>query len=226
MELLTALISITFMDLILSGDNAVVIALASRNLPADQRKKAVIWGAAGAVGLRVLLTTVAAVLLKVPYMQFFGGLALLWIAVKLLVGEKEEAKCKEASSFWEAIRIIIIADAIMSLDNVLAVAGIAHGNIPLLLFGLGMSIPLVVFGSQFFLKLMDRFPILVYLGAAILGATSAEMIAGDAIVGAYLHSYELILKIAFTFGVLAIGYWLKSRHASHEHEEVQPVITE
>lgn len=223
MELLTALISITFMDLILSGDNAVVIALASRNLPANQRTKAVIWGAAGAVGLRVILTTVAAMLLQVPYVQFFGGLALLWIAIKLLAGEKEETKCKEASSFWEAIRIIIIADAIMSLDNVLAVAGIAHGNIPLLLFGLGMSIPLVVFGSQFFLKLMDRFPILVYLGAAILGTTSAEMVASDAIIGTYLHSYELILKIAFTIGVIGIGYWLKSRHA---HEEVRPVITE
>ena len=124
MELFAALFSITFMDLILSGDNAVVIALASRNLPMNQQKKAVIWGAAGAVGLRVLLTTVAALLLQVPYVQFGGGIALLWIAVKLLVGEREdEAKVKEASSFWEAIRIIIIADAIMSLDNVLAVAG-------------------------------------------------------------------------------------------------------
>lgn len=222
MELLAALISITFMDLILSGDNAVVIALASRNLPADQRKKAVIWGAAGAVGLRVLLTTIAAMLLKIPYMQFAGGLALLWIAVKLLAGEKEETKCKEASSFWEAIRIIMIADAIMSLDNVLAVAGIAHGNIPLLLFGLGLSIPLVVFGSQFFLKLMDRFPVLVYGGAAILGWTSAEMVASDAKMGVFLHEYALILKVVFTAGVIGVGYWLKSRHVA----EAQPVVSE
>lgn len=217
MELLAALVSITFMDLILSGDNAVVIALASRNLPVDQRKKAVIWGAAGAVGLRVLLTTVAAMLLKIPYMQFLGGLALLWIAVKLLAGDKEETKCKEASNFWEAIRVIIIADAIMSLDNVLAVAGIAQGNIPLLLFGLALSIPLVVFGSQIFLKVMDRYPVMIYAGSAILGWTAGEMVASDAILGVYFHSYALLIKVVFTAGVLGLGYWLKSRHA------VQPV---
>jgi YjbE family integral membrane protein len=222
MDLFAALISITFMDLILSGDNAVVIALASRNLPSDQRKKAVIWGAAGAVGLRVLLTTVAAMLLQIPYMQFFGGIALLWIAVKLLAGEKEdEANVKQASSFWEAIRVIMIADAIMSLDNVLAVAGIAQGNIPLLLFGLGLSIPLVVFGSQFFLKLMDRFPVLIYVGAAILGWTAGEMVASDGSLGVFLHEYTLIIKVAFTVGVIGLGQWLKSRQAAVPADETE-----
>ncbi|MDU4962514.1 MAG: TerC family protein [Sporomusaceae bacterium] len=224
MDLVAALISITFMDLILSGDNAVVIALASRNLPSPQRKKAVIWGAAGAVGLRVLLTTVAALLLQIPYMQFFGGVALLWIAIKLLAGEKEDtSKVKEASGFWEAIRIIMIADAIMSLDNVLAVAGIAQGNIPLLLFGLGLSIPLVVFGSQFFIKLMDRFPALIYAGAAILGWTAGAMVAGDGSLGVYLHDYTLAIKISLTVGVIGIGHWLKSRHAVPSAAEAEKV---
>lgn len=219
MELLAAVISITFMDLILSGDNAVVIALASRNLPPDQRKKAVIWGAAGAVGLRVCLTTVAALLLEIPYMQFLGGIALLYIAIKLLVGDKEETECKAASCFWEAIKIIIIADAIMSLDNVLAIAGIARGHIPLLLFGLALSIPLVVFGSQFFLKLMDKFPLLIYAGAAILGWTAGDMVVADAKIGVYFQGYAFVIKTVLALGVLAVGYWLKSRQTVAEKAE-------
>jgi YjbE family integral membrane protein len=155
-------------------------------------------------------------------MQFFGGIALLWIAVKLLAGEKEdEANVKQASSFWEAIRVIMIADAIMSLDNVLAVAGIAQGNIPLLLFGLGLSIPLVVFGSQFFLKLMDRFPVLIYVGAAILGWTAGEMVASDGSLGVFLHEYTLIIKVAFTVGVIGLGQWLKSRQAAVPADETE-----
>ena len=129
MELLAALASITLIDLILGGDNAVIIALASRNLPPAQRKKAVIWGSAGAVILRVVLTLVATLLLKIPYMQFAGGLALLYIAIKLLAEEKKEVSCQEASSFMEAVKIILFADLIMSLDNVLAIAGIADGKL-------------------------------------------------------------------------------------------------
>ena len=154
-------------------------------------------------------------------MQFIGGLALLWIAVKLLAGDKEEVKCEGASNFWGAIRVIIVADAIMSLDNVLAVAGIAQGNIPLLLFGLALSIPLVVFGSQMFLKVMDRFPVMIYAGSAILGCTAGEMVASDSILGVYFHSYALFIKVVFTAGVLGMGYWLKSRHT--EQPVAEPV---
>jgi YjbE family integral membrane protein len=157
MELFAALGSIMFINLILSGDNAVVIALASRNLPPDQRRKAVFWGSLGAVVLRIVLTVVAAFLLQIPYLQFAGGLALLYIAVKLIADDKGEVKCKEAACLSEAIKIILVADVIMSLDNVLAIAGVAGGNWALLTFGLALSIPLVIFGSQLILKLMDRF---------------------------------------------------------------------
>jgi len=211
MELFAALGSIIFINLILSGDNAVVIALASRNLPPDQRRKAVFWGSLGAVVLRIVLTVVAAFLLQIPYLQFAGGLALLYIAVKLIADDKGEVKCKEAACLSEAIKIILVADVIMSLDNVLAIAGVAGGNWALLTFGLALSIPLVIFGSQLILKLMDRFPVIVYIGAAILGWTAAKMIVADAAIGAMLSSFALLIEIALTAGVVAVGYWLKNR---------------
>ncbi|HMM22900.1 MAG TPA: TerC family protein [Selenomonadales bacterium] len=218
MEFLTALGSIAFINLILSGDNAVVIALASRNLPPEQRRKAILWGSLGAVVLRVALTAIAAVLLQIPYLQFAGGLALLYIAVNL-IAEKKEVKCKEAACLSEAIKIILVADVIMSLDNVLAIAGVAGGSITLLVIGLAMSIPLVVFGSQLILNLMDKFPVIVYLGAAILGWTAAKMMAGDAQLGTALANYALMLELGLTGGVVMIGYWLKSRHTQAEENE-------
>ncbi len=211
MDLAAALGSIMFINLILSGDNAVVIALASRNLPRDQRRKAVFWGSAGAVVLRIGLTVVAAFLLQIPYLQFVGGLALLYIAVKLIADDRGEVKCQEASCLSEAIKVILVADVIMSLDNVLAIAGVAAGNWLLLGLGLAMSIPLVVFGSQLILTLMDRFPVIIYIGAAVLGWTAAKMVIGDAAVGAALASFALIIEVAMTAGVVAAGYWLKSR---------------
>ncbi|EAX47492.1 Integral membrane protein TerC [Thermosinus carboxydivorans Nor1] len=211
MELLAALGSITFINLILSGDNAVIIALASRNLPPAQRKKAVIWGSAGAVILRIVLTLVAALLLKIPYVQFAGGLALLYIAINLLAEDKKEVSCQEASSFMEAVKIILFADLIMSLDNVLAIAGIADGNMMLLIFGLAMSIPLVVFGSQMLMTLMDRFPIIIYVGAGILGWTAAKMIVADQALGAMLQPYALMVEIGLTALVIAVGHWRKTR---------------
>ena len=211
MDFLTALGSIAFINLILSGDNAVIIALASRNLPSAQRKKAVFWGSAGAVVLRILLTMVAALLLQIPYVQFVGGLALLWIAISLLGDDKGDIECKEAANLREAVKVILIADLIMSLDNVLAIAGIAGGDWTLLIIGLAMSIPLVVFGSQMLMSLMDRFPIIIYIGAGILGWTAAKMMVADEGVGAYLEPFALPLEIALTLAVIAIGHWLKVR---------------
>lgn len=219
MELLVALGSITLINLILSGDNAVVIALASRNLPPDQRKKAVLWGSAGAVILRIFLTLVAAYLLKIPYVQFAGGLALVYIAVNLLGDDHKEVACEEASSFWEAIKIIIFADLIMSLDNVLAIAGVADGHLGLLIFGLALSIPLVVFGSQLLMRLMDKYPIIIYLGAGILGWTAAKMMVADAVLGVWFKPYALALELIVTVAVLAIGYWRKSQAKSRSGEE-------
>lgn len=217
MELLAALGSITLINLILSGDNAVVIALASRNLPREQRKKAVFWGSLGAVVLRIVLTLIAAKLLTIPYLQFIGGLALLWIAVGL-ISDKKEVQCQEAACLKEAIKVILVADLIMSLDNVLAIAGVAAGNYTVLGIGLAMSIPLVVFGSQLILMLMDRFPIIIYAGAAILGWTAAKMVVADTQMGTWLLPYSLPLEVVMTVGVVAVGYWLKTRRAEPVHQ--------
>lgn len=213
MELLMALGSITLINLILSGDNAVVIALASRNLPRDQRKKAVFWGSMGAVVLRIILTLIATFLLTIPYLQFIGGLALLYIAVNL-IADKKEVNCKGAVCLTEAIKVILVADVIMSLDNVLAIAGVAAGNIMVLGLGLAMSIPLVVFGSQLILSLMDRFPIIIYLGASVLGWTAAKMIVADDFLADMLRNYSLAIEITLALGVVAAGYYLKSRHVA------------
>ena len=225
-EWFIALGSILLVNLILSGDNAVVIALASKNLPHAQRKKAILWGSAGAVILRVLLTFAAAALLDIPFLQFFGGLALLWIGVKL-VGDSGngEAACEEASCLMEAIKIILFADLIMSLDNVLALAAIAQtvpgSKYTLIIIGLATSIPLVVFGAQLLMKLMDRFPVIIYIGAGILGYAAAEMISGDQIVGQYVGGYSLVLEIGLALGVIAAGYWLKSRNQLKEEPSVE-----
>ena len=206
-----ALSSIAFINLILSGDNAVIIALASRNLPPKQRKQAVIWGSAGAVVLRIVLTMVAALLLQIPYVQFAGGAALLWIAVSLLADDKKGMDLKGAASFSEAVKVILFADLIMSLDNVLAIAGIAQGNMVLLAIGLALSIPLVIFGSQMLMSLMDRFPIIIYAGAAILGWTAAKMMLDDAAIGSYLMPYSLLMEAGLVLTVLGVGHWLKTR---------------
>lgn len=216
MELLIALGSITLINLILSGDNAVVIALASRNLPHDQRKKAVLWGSAGAVILRIMLTLVAALLLKIPYVQFLGGVALVYIAVNLLGDEHKEVSCAGANSFREAIKTIIFADLIMSLDNVLAIAGVANGHIGLLIFGLALSVPLVVFGSQLLMQLMDKYPIIIYIGAGILAWTAAKMMTADAVLGLWLKPYSLIVEVGVTLFVLAFGYWRKKNAEAKE----------
>ena len=174
------LLKIIWINIILSGDNAVVIALAARSLPEHQQKKAIMFGSGAAVVLRIALTVVAAKLLALSYLQIIGGLLLLWIGTQLLGGEdEEEGEGGEKAGLWVAIRTILIADLVMSLDNVIAVAAAAKGSMTLLILGLAISIPLVIFGSKLMIKLMDRFPIIVTLGAALIGWVGGETIVSD-----------------------------------------------
>ena len=180
---LAPLFKIIWIDLLLSGDNAVVIALACRALPPEQRRMGMILGAGAAIGLRIIFAVFITYLLNVPFLKVVGGLLLLWIGVKLAVGEDEDAHSVESSdNLWRAVRTIAIADAVMSLDNVLAIAAAAGGNIWLFVFGLLLSIPLIIFGSQLLSTLIDRFPVIVWGGAALLGWIAGEMLVTDPIV--------------------------------------------
>lgn len=214
MEFLVALASIMMVNIVLSGDNAVVIAMASRCLPPKQQKMAILWGSAGAIGLRVILTLVAVVLLQIPYVQFIGGILLIWIAAKLLMEDKGEEDIEAGTSFVAAVKTIIIADLVMSLDNTLAIAAVAKGDYLLLAMGLALSIPLIIFGSQIIIKLMDKFPIIVYVGAGLIAWTAGEMMMDDHKIGSVIHAFipEWLLPAAVTLGVLALGYWWKKSH--------------
>jgi YjbE family integral membrane protein len=217
-----ALGSILLLDLILSGDNAIIIALACKDLPSELRKKAIFWGTFGAIGLRVSLTLVAARLLEVPYLQFIGGILLIWIAIKLLSKESKEVHCDQSANLASSIKTILIADFIMSLDNVLSLAAVAQtvpdGKYSLILIGLLASIPLVVWGSQLFLKLMTKFPVIIYFGAGILGYAAAEMIIADKIIGQMVHRYDIYLQVILTLGVVIAGHLLKK----HSNPETNP----
>ena len=207
---------IILIDIVLSGDNAVVIALACRNLAVDQRKKGIFWGVAGAVSLRVVLTTCAALVMNLPWLKVVGGLLLLWIAVKLMLPEDEEGEDIEASAhLWGAGKTIIVADFVMSLDNVIAVAGAAHGSLVLLLFGLAVSIPLIVWSSQLILHWMERFPSIVLFGAGLLGYVAGQMIFTDPGVLSLLPALPTwSSKLAGGVGallVVAVGRWLEQR---------------
>lgn len=226
MEFLIALTSIMMVNIVLSGDNAVVIAMSSRALPAKQQKKAILWGSAGAIGLRILLTFVAIILLQIPFLQFTGGVLLVWIAVKLLVEHNEEEKIEASSSMWKAIKTIIVADLVMSLDNTLAIASIANGDIMLLATGLLLSIPLITFGSNMLIKIMDRFPVIVYIGAALIAWTAGEMMLKDQQIGPVIHHYvpEWLLPAVITVCVVGTGIWwnkLRSSAQSGVSEEIE-----
>ena len=203
------LLKIVWINIILSGDNAVVIALAARSLPEHQQKKAILFGSGAAVVLRIVLTVVAAKLLALPYLQIIGGLLLLWIGTQLLGGDDDdEGEGHKQSGLWTAIRTILIADLVMSLDNVIAVAAAAKGNMVLLVLGLAISIPLVVFGSKLMIKLMGRFPSIVTLGAALIGWVGGETIVSDAALQAIvenMHWMHIALPAAGAALVLAIG---------------------
>ena len=173
-EFLSALLAIIVIDLVLAGDNAIVIAMAARNLPADLQKRAIIWGAVGAIGVRSVMTLIVVYLLKIPGLILVGGLLLVWIAYRLLHSEEDEESSDSVASmtFWGAMRTIIVADAVMGLDNVLAVAGAAQGSYLLVVLGLVISIPIVVWGSTLILKLVDKYPLVIYFGAGILTWTA------------------------------------------------------
>ncbi|KTD88366.1 TerC family protein [Paenibacillus etheri] len=209
MESLLLLGEILMINLVLSGDNAMVIAMASKDLPEKQRKTAVWWGAAGAVILRCVLTFVAVLLLKIPYIQAGGGILLLWIAFKLLLEEEEDLRVAEASSVSKSIRTILVADFIMSLDNVLAIAGLAKGDLALIVIGIALSIPIVVWGSGLIVGWLHRFPLLVFIGAYILAFTAGDMMLQDAKLGTMLSfllpSTHSILPIALGILVVVTG---------------------
>jgi YjbE family integral membrane protein len=202
------LLNIIIINLILSGDNAILIAMALRWLPPDLRKKGFVFGAGAAVALRIVLTFIIAQVLAIPCIKLAGGIVLLWVAVKLFVQGFPGSEEKEAATLLQAIRLMLIADLTMSLDNVIAVAGVSHGNILLLALGLGTSIPFVIFASGLLAMLMDRYPIIIYIGAAILGRLGAEMIATDPVLTRHINlpAFALYGFEAFcAAGVILVG---------------------
>ncbi len=211
----SALLAIILIDLVLAGDNAIVIALAARSLPQHLQKKAIIWGTVGAIVVRSAMTLVVVWLLKIPGLMLVGGLGLLWIAYKLLAdqgGEQHDGPV--ASTFWGAMKTIVVADALMGIDNVLGVAGAAHGAMDLVIIGLLISVPIVVFGSTLVLKLVERFPIIIQLGAAVLAFTAAKMVISEPLLDAVFDPPELVHTVArwatyalAVIGVLGAGYW-------------------
>jgi len=217
-EFLTGLFAIIMIDLVLAGDNAILIGLAARKLPKEQQKKVILWGAIGAIVIRLIATLLVVFLLDIPGLRLVGGLLLVWIAYKLLIDE-EEHEVKAADSLWAAIKTIIIADALMGLDNVLAVAGASQGDFVLVVLGLLISIPVVMYGSTLILKLIERFPIIVTIGAAILGWTAAKMIVGEPFMSDYFanpfikYGFEAFVVI----GVIVAGNF-KQQKVENEKE--------
>ncbi len=215
----SALLAIILIDLVLAGDNAIVIALAARNLPPRLQKKAVFWGTLGAIAVRSLMTICLVWLLKIPGLMLAGGIGLLWIAYRLLADTAGDSHDGPAvTTFWGAMKVIVIADALMGVDNVLGVAGAAHGSIELVVIGLLVSVPIVVMGSSFVLRLIERFPAIIKLGAAVLAFTAAKMIVGEPLLdplfdpAGVLHEMArmgtYVLAIA---GVLGFGWWSTRR---------------
>lgn len=219
-EFFMALLSIIMIDIVLAGDNAVLIGMAARNLPQEQQKKVIWLGALGAIVIRSVATLLVVWLLKIPGLLLIGGLVLVWIAYKLLNEEEEEEEVKSASNLWAAIRTIIIADAAMGLDNVIAVAGAANGDFLLVVIGLIISIPIVVWGSTIILKLMEKYPIIIYIGAGILAFTAAKMILHEPFIENFVDGngwVQWAFMIIVTVGVLVAGR-LKSGHSNSNHE--------
>jgi YjbE family integral membrane protein len=215
-------------NIILSGDNAVVIALAARSLPAKQQKQAILWGAGAAVVLRIILTIFAAKLLALPWLKIVGSLLLFWIGIKLLVPEDGEDDVNASDHLLTAIKTILIADLVMSLDNVIAVAAAAGGSMTLLVLGLAISIPLVVFGATLLVKVMERYPVVITIGAGLIGWVAGEMLIADSALTTWLTSlgatymqdrpHAAGLSLEFVCGVIGVvivvawGSWLARRH--------------
>lgn len=222
LEFLTALLTIVVIDLVLAGDNAILIGLAARNLPKEQQKKVILWGSLGAIIIRVVATLAVVWLLKIPGLHLVGGLLLVWIAYNLLVGGDDHGDVKAGDSFWAAIRTVIIADALMGLDNVLAIAGASHGNMTLVIIGLLISVPVVMWGSTMIIKWIDRFPIIVTIGSAILAWTAAKMIVGEGFLegifanGFVKYGFEILVIAAV---VLAGRMTMKKKQLAKANEE-------
>jgi YjbE family integral membrane protein len=221
-----ALFKIAVINIVLSGDNAVVIALACRSLAPRDQRRAFIVGTAGIVVLMTALTSCAALLMTLPYIQIVGCVLLLWIGVKLLLPEDEGGDVKESASFWGAVRTIIIADIVMSLDNVLGMAGAAQGHLGMLFLGLVITMPLILFGSAMLVKLMERFPSFVVIGAGLLGYVAGDMAVGDPAVKTYVenhaHFLDLLAPIIGAFFVVIAGKLLARRKNVHAHTEPSP----
>ncbi len=215
------LVKIIWINIILSGDNAVVIALAARSLPPEQQRKAIMFGSGAAVVLRIVLTVVAAKLLELSFLQIVGGCLLLWIGLQLLTShDEEEGAGNGTGTMMAAIRTILIADLVMSLDNVIAVAAAAGGNMLLLILGLAISIPLVIFGSTLMIKLMERFPVIVILGAGLIGWVGGETIMNDKLLHGFVEANPALHYLAAAAGaalVVGLGLWLQKRNTAPAH---------
>jgi YjbE family integral membrane protein len=214
-----ALSQIILINIVLSGDNAVVIALACRSLPPQQQKKAIIFGSMGAIVLRLILTFFAVYLLTLPYLKLIGAALLLWIGVGLLKGEDDDADIEGNAGLMAAVKTIVVADLVMSLDNVIGVAAAAKGDVLLLVLGLVISIPLIIFGSTIILKLMTRFPVIITLGAGLLGWVAGEMCLTDPAIHNFIeqhHYLHNVLPAAGALLVVGLGKWLARRNGGNE----------
>ena len=216
--LATALLKIIGVNIVLSGDNAVVIALAARSLPPRQQKQAILWGSGAAILMRIVLTLFAVALLALPWLKLIGSVLLIWIGVKLLVPEDEDPNIAASDNLWAAIKTILIADLVMSLDNVIAVAAAAGGDTVLLIIGLAISIPLVIFGATLLVKVMERFPIIIVIGAGLIGFVAGEMAWEDAAIATWTKPYPAAMKYACAVAgaafVIVLGQYLARRQAA------------
>ena len=222
----SALLAIILIDLVLAGDNAIVIALAARNLPPEHQNKAIMWGTVGAIVVRSAMTVGVVWLLKIPGLMLVGGLGLLWIAFKLISDTSEdEHEGSGATTFWGAMKTIVVADALMGVDNVLGVAGAANGDFMLVVIGLLISIPIVVLGSKLVLRLVEKWPVIIHLGAAVLAFTAAQMIINEKLLDPIFDGGETINLLArgatyvvAVAGVLGLGWWATRRQENPENE--------
>ena len=222
----SALLAIILIDLVLAGDNAIVIALAARNLPPEHQNKAILWGTVGAIVIRSAMTVGVVWLLKIPGLMLVGGLGLLWIAYKLITDTSEdEHQGGTATTFWGAMKTIIVADALMGVDNVLGVAGAANGDFTLVVIGLLISIPIVVLGSKLVLQLVEKWPVIINLGAAVLAFTAAQMVINEKLLDPIFDGGETINLIArgatyavAIVGVLGLGWWATRKQENPETE--------
>ncbi|WP_049790040.1 TerC family protein [Paenibacillus sp. JDR-2] len=223
-EFLTTLLSIVFIDLILAGDNAIVIGMAAKRLPKETQKKAILYGTCGAILLRIVATVLVVYLLQIPWLLVAGGVILLWIAYKLLVQEEDHENIKAESTLWASVWTIIVADAAMGLDNVIAVAGAAQGHTLLVIIGLIISIPIVVWGSTLFIKLLSKFPWIIYAGSAVLAYTASKMITHEPAWKDWFEENQVVKWLVIAIAVVVVlgaGLWTnewKKKHPQAAHE--------